>query len=96
MKDTQGNKLDLVLINTPTITSANTIRIGLLTIASYIRQYGFIVTILDGSLRSIKNQIINLHLNYTIIGLTATTDVVQIAYDLCSFIKNTTLLHTVF
>lgn len=88
MNESQSNQFHLVLINTPTLTGANTIRLGLLTIASYIRQHGFSVMILDGSLISIKKQLIKLNLNNTIIGLTATTDVVLIAYDLCKFIKN--------
>jgi len=87
MKKIQTNKYDLVLINTPNAIGPNTIRLGLLTIAAYVRQYGFTVTILDGSLWSIKRQIVNLDLNNTVVGLTATTDVAIIAYNLCKFIK---------
>ncbi|MBA7537597.1 hypothetical protein ES705_29866 [subsurface metagenome] len=87
MKETEYNKVDLVLINTPALTVRNTIRLGILTIVSYVRRYGFSVKILDGSISFIKKQIINLDLNKTIVGLTATTDVVLIAYDLCSFVK---------
>lgn len=87
MKETHTNKFDLVLINTPSPIGPSTIRLGLLTMAAYVRQHGFNVTILDGSLWSIKRQIVNLDLNNTIVGLTATTDVVIIAYYLCKFIK---------
>ena len=85
-----NNKYDLILINTPTLTSANIIRLGLLTIASWVRKHGFSVKLLDGDLRCIKDQIVNLSVNTnTVFGLTATTDVVLIAYELCGFIKET-------
>ena len=83
----ENNKYDLVLINPPTQFDLSTMTLGLLTIASYVRQKGFCVTILDGSLKEIKEQILRLDLNNSIVGLSATTDVVLSAADLCKFIK---------
>lgn len=78
---------DLVLINTPNLNGINTMRLGLLSIASFVRSQGFGVKIIDGTAASIKKQVMDLDLDDAVVGLTATTDVVLVAYRLCEFIK---------
>lgn len=62
-------------------------RLGLLTIASYIRKNGFSCLILNGDEGDIKRQIERMDLDSAIVGFTATTDVILIAYSLCCFVK---------
>lgn len=83
----KSKKYDIVLINTPTMLGQSTIRLGLLHIASYVRKNGFSVTIIDGDLNAVKRQITGLNLSESIVGMTATTDVVSVAIDICSEVK---------
>jgi len=83
-----SKRVDLLLVNTPNIRGENEMRLGLLTIASYIRKNGFNCLILSGDEKEIKRQIEQMDLNNTIVGFTATTDVILVAYALCRFVKN--------
>jgi radical SAM superfamily enzyme YgiQ (UPF0313 family) len=80
-------EFDLVLINTPAADRPSDMRLGLLTLASYVRKQGFNATIIDGSLQAIKKQLVTLDLKRSLIGITATTEVVPVAYELCDFVK---------
>ena len=81
------DRFDLILVNTPSYDKPSTIRLGLLTMASYVREHGYSVTILDGSMTAIKKQLGILRLDRSLIGLTASTDVAPVAYQLCDFVK---------
>lgn len=79
---------DLVLINTPFLFGPSATRLGLLTIASYIREQGYSVTILRDDLQAIQKQLRCIKLaERSIIGITATTDVAPIAFELCAYVK---------
>ena len=79
---------DLVLINPPNANGPCIMRLGLLTLASYVREQGFSVSILSGDLQAIKQQLTDLDLGKSLVGVTATTDAVFVAYELCDFIKS--------
>jgi len=78
---------DVILVNTPHFDGKSTINLGLLTIASYLREHGVKVSILDGEEKDIRSALISIDLSNSIIGFTAVTHVVDTAYELCKWVK---------
>ncbi|MFZ5448752.1 MAG: B12-binding domain-containing radical SAM protein [Thermodesulfobacteriota bacterium] len=63
--------------------------LGIMSIASFIRSKGFTVEILADSPWGIKRKLSKRALQRTVVGITATTDVVEASIELCAWIKNT-------
>ena len=79
------SKIDLLLINPPGEVSK--LPMGLLWIASYVREHGFSVKIIDGVTQNIKKTLLKIDHDINIVGVTATTDTILSAYYICRFIK---------
>lgn len=78
---------DLILVNTPSHIRANAMRWGLLTLAAYCRSQGHSVQIVDGTKEDVLAQLVGNDLSRTVVGFTATTDVVSTAMWLCHEVK---------
>lgn len=78
-------QLDLLLISPVPIFRA--IPLGLMSIAAYVRSKGFSVEILVDNLWGLKRQLGKLDLSQTVVGFSATTDVIEDAIELCDWIK---------
>jgi radical SAM superfamily enzyme YgiQ (UPF0313 family) len=78
-------RTNLLLINPPGEVSK--LPIGLLWIASYVRKHGFTVKIIDGTIQDIKKTLLKINHDIHVVGITATTDTILSAYDICEFIK---------
>lgn len=72
--------LDLILVNPFCMN-----RMGIFTIAAYVRQKGFSVQIIDGEPDEVKDKL--LFTKAKVIGISATTDIISYVFDLCNFIK---------
>jgi anaerobic magnesium-protoporphyrin IX monomethyl ester cyclase len=64
------------------------IPLGIMSIASYVRSKGFSVEILADSPWGIKHKLAKRDLQRTVIGISATTDVIDAATELCAWIKS--------
>lgn len=82
----QTNKLDLLLISPAPIF--RTIPLGIMSIASYVRARGFSVAILVDNLWGLKKKLARLDLRDTVVGFSATTDVIDDAMELCNWLKS--------
>jgi len=78
---------DLLLISPAPVFRV--IPLGIMSIAAYIRSQGFSVEILADSPWGIKHKLSNRELGQTMVGISATTDVVDAAIELCAWIKST-------
>jgi len=76
--------IDLLLINPP-ITYIGTFPLGPLSIASYVREHGFNVRIIDANSQDIRMP--SVLRKARIIGVTATTERVISAYKVCEYVK---------
>lgn len=79
--------IDLVLISPPSV--GNKLTLGLLTIASYVRQHGFKVKIIDSSYQNYEQELKNIYASADIlaVGVSAFTNTVLSAYEVCKFVK---------
>lgn len=77
--------IDLLLIN-PRSRHGGTIPLGLLSLASYVRENGFSVQIVDENTQNLKRKLHKCG-GARVIGVTATTDRVISAYRICEEIK---------
>ena len=77
----ETNKLDLLLVSPAPIF--RTIPLGIMSIASYVRARGFSVAILVDNLWGLKKRLARLDLRKTVVGFSATTDVIDEAIELC-------------
>jgi len=84
----QRNIIDLVLISPP--NAGNKLTLGLLTIASHVRQHGFSVKIIDGNYQDYQQELQNIYTNTDILAVrvSAFTNTVLAAYEVCKFIKH--------
>lgn len=77
--------VDLLLVNPPSRYSRSP-PLGLLSIASYIRENGFNVKIVDGNTQNLRKELPR-YKKVHVVGITATTDRVISAYKVCEFFK---------
>lgn len=77
----------LVLINTPSDSGLNGTKLGLLTIASYIRDNCYPVEIIEGTKEDILKKLESRIYTNCVFGMSATTDVINNAYYICKEIK---------
>lgn len=78
-------KVDLLLIAPAPIF--RTIPLGLMSIAAYVRSKGFSVEILVDNYWGLKKKLVRFDLRQTVVGFSATTDVIEEAIELCDWMK---------
>ena len=77
--------MDLLLISPAPIFYA--IPLGIMSIASYVRSKGFSVEILVDNIWGLKKRLAKMDLRRTVVGFSATTDIVEDAIELCDWLK---------
>ena len=77
-----NKRIDLLLINYLCMN-----RIGIFTIASFARSKGLSVKIIDGEMPEIKKEIAEVINEVEVVAVSATTDVIGAAFDICNFTK---------
>ena len=82
----ETKKLDLLLVSPAPIF--RTIPLGIMSIASYVRARGFSVAILVDNLWGLKKRLARLDLRNTVVGFSATTDVIDEAMALGDWLKS--------
>ncbi len=80
------NRMDLLLIAPAPVFRA--IPLGIMSIASYVRSKGFSVDILADNIWGLKKKLAKMDLRRTVVGFSATTDVIDDAIELCDWVKN--------
>ena len=78
--------MDLLLIALAPVF--RTIPLGIMSIASYVRSKGFSVDIFADNIWGLKKKLAKMDLRRTVVGFSATTDVIDDAIELCDWVKN--------
>jgi anaerobic magnesium-protoporphyrin IX monomethyl ester cyclase len=79
-------QVDLLLI-CPMREITSSVPLGVMSIASYIRTKGHSVEILADTVSRLKKKLVKFNLRRTVVGFSATTDVVELAMELCAWLK---------
>jgi radical SAM superfamily enzyme YgiQ (UPF0313 family) len=83
---------DLVLL-APIHPWSPSVPLGLMSLAAFARREGYSAEILVGTMARLKTQLAQFDLSQSMLGFSATTDVVELAIDLCNWIKSRPLPH---
>lgn len=89
MNNSNINKPSVDLLLICPLCVSHTLPLGVMSIGAYVRSKGYSVDIIVGDLRHIKNELTARDLGKTMLGFSATTDVIDLAVELCAWLKNT-------